>query len=350
MDMDYSKPGVLQVSMIRYIESIFEDFPEEITKTSRTPHTDNLFKVRSPEEAEFLCEELVSAFHHAVAQLLFLSCRMRRDIQTAVAFLTTRVKKPDRDNWGKVKRVLQYLKGTKSMPLNLTVDNLQCTRWQIDASHGTHDDCKGHTGAGMTLGKGASISFSRKQKTNTRSSTETEMVGVDDAMPQVSWSLYFLQEQGYPMTHALIYQDNKSAILLETNGKFSSSKKTKHIKMKYFFVKDKVDQGEVKVEHKPGEEMWVDMWSKPSQGARFKKDRSGLQNLPVHWPDETLQSPQSTPMTAVSLECVGNSAKQSKCSERTSDARTAGNMWRRREGERRLARRIGTRAALAVCE
>lgn len=51
------------------------------------------------------------------------------------------------------------------------------------------------------------------------------------------------------MTHALIYQENKSTILLQMNGKFSSSKRTKHIKMKYFFVKDKVDNSEIKIEH-----------------------------------------------------------------------------------------------------
>ncbi len=139
-------------------------------------------------------------------------------------------------------------------------------RWQIDPSYGMHASFKGHTGVGMALRKGAMISFSQKQKINTRSSTETELVGIDDAMPQVLWSLYFIQEQGYPMTHALIYQDNKSAILLKTNGKFSSSKRMKHIRMKYFFIKDKVDQGEVKIEHKPGKDMWIDMLSKPSQG------------------------------------------------------------------------------------
>jgi hypothetical protein len=82
----------------------------------------------------------------------------------------------------------------------------------VDASHGVHADCKGHTGAGMTLGNGAVMSSSRKQKINTRSSTESEVVGVDDVMPSVLWSLYFLQEQGYGTAHAVIYQDNKSAI------------------------------------------------------------------------------------------------------------------------------------------
>lgn len=65
-------------------------------------------------------------------------------------------------------------------------------------------------------------------KIDTRSQTETQIVGMGDPMPQVLWSLYFIQAQGYPILHALIYQDKRSAVLLETNGIFSSSKRTKH--------------------------------------------------------------------------------------------------------------------------
>ena len=135
MDMDWSKPGTLQVSMVSYIDDIFEDFPEIIDKTSRTPHTDHLLKVKDASNAKYLSEDLTQAFHRTVAQLLFLSCRAQRDIQMPIAFLTMRVKQPDTDNWGKVKRVLQYLRATRTMLLNLTIDNVQCTRWQIDASH-----------------------------------------------------------------------------------------------------------------------------------------------------------------------------------------------------------------------
>ena len=223
MDLDYSEEGVFKVSMIPYIDKIIEDFPELIDKSAPAPHNDYLFKVRDEDEAKYLPEEQAALFHHSVAQLLFLACRARMDIQVAVAFLTTRVRQPDEDDWGKLRRILQYLKGMRTLPLRLTVDNLTHSKWFIDASHAVHWDCKGQTGAGMTLGEGAVISSSKKQKINTRSSTETELVGVDNAMPTVLWCLYFIQEQGYSMIHALIYQDNKSAILLETNGKMSSS-------------------------------------------------------------------------------------------------------------------------------
>ncbi len=85
---------------------------------------DHLFKIREEKDAKPLEEERALAFHHTVAQLLFMATRARRDIQTAVAFLTTRVNSPDKDDWGKLKRVLKYLNGTKYLKLNLRVDNL----------------------------------------------------------------------------------------------------------------------------------------------------------------------------------------------------------------------------------
>ena len=81
-----------------------------------------------------------------------------------------------------------------------------------------------------------------------------------------------MQAQGVDMNNIHLYQDNKSTILLENNGKMSSSKKTKHIKAKYFFVTGKIEQGEIIVEHLPTGEMWCDMSTKLSEGIRFKTD------------------------------------------------------------------------------
>eukprot|EP00957_Ditylum_brightwellii_P164188 12500893-Ditylum_brightwellii.AAC.1 len=68
-----------------------------------------------------------------------------------------------------------------------------------------------------------------KQRLNTKSSTKTEFVGVDDALPHVLWTAYFLEAQGYKVKMSEVYQDNLSAMLLERNSKWSSGKRTKHI-------------------------------------------------------------------------------------------------------------------------
>ena len=181
--------------------------------------------------------------------------RERRDIQPATAFLTTRVRLPDEDDWGEFKRVLSYLKGTLHMPLILLVDSLTLSRWWMDAACAVHDDCRGHTGAEMSFDQGMALSYSWKQKINTKSSTEAELVGVDDLLGYIIWARYFMIKQGYDMDPSLLYQDNMINILLETNRRASSSKWTKHIKVKYFLIKDKVDREEITIEHCPTEQM-----------------------------------------------------------------------------------------------
>jgi hypothetical protein len=172
------------------------------------------------------------------------------------------------------------------MKLTLSIDNLSTIRWWVDASYNTHDDCKGQTGAMMTLGKGSPMSFSRKQKLNVRSSCEGELVGIDDALPFILWLRYFIEAQGYTVEENILYQDNKSTILLANNGRWSSSKRTKHIKSRYFFVKDKIEKGELKIEHQPTEKMWSDVLTKPKQGRGFKQDRAILMNVEEDYDDD----------------------------------------------------------------
>ena len=91
-----------------------------------------------------------------------------------------------------------------------------------------HPDMRGHTGTTMSLGKGSIFSKSTKQKINTTSSTEAELVGTYECMLEILWTKYFLEAQEYSTEQTVVYQDNKSAILLEKNGKMSSSKRTTH--------------------------------------------------------------------------------------------------------------------------
>ena len=84
------------------------------------------------------------------------------------------------------------------------------------------------------FGQGSAISASLKQKLNTRSSTEAELVGVDDSMGMIIWSQKFLEAQGYGAFKHILYQDNNSAILLGKNGKASAREKIRHLNVRYF--------------------------------------------------------------------------------------------------------------------
>ena len=123
------------------------------------------------------------------------------------------------------------------------------------------------------MGRGFVISASGKQKLNTRSSTETELV------PDVLWCRQFLEEQGVAPKRNIVYQDNEAAILLEKNGKASSGKRTKHINTRYFFVTDRVRNGELEVIWCPTEDMTGDFWTKPLQGALFRRLRDLIMGI-----------------------------------------------------------------------
>jgi hypothetical protein len=125
----------------------------------------------------------------------------------------------------------------------------------------------------MTYGRGAIQSSSRKQKLNTRSSTEAELVGADDLSVMILWTKLFMEAQGYDIEKNILYQDNKSTILLETNGKRSSSKRTRALNIRYFFLTDQVEKGNLLIEYCPTKEMIGDYMSKPLQGQLFKKFR-----------------------------------------------------------------------------
>jgi hypothetical protein len=82
-----------------------------------------------------------------------------------------------------------------------------------------------------------------------------------------------MQEQGHLPKDNVVYQDNQAAILLEKNGKASSGKRTKHINARFFLITDRIAKKEVTVKWCPTEDMTGDFWTKPLQGASFRRMR-----------------------------------------------------------------------------
>ncbi len=101
------------------------------------------------------------------------------------------------------------------------------------------------------------------------SSTESELIAIDDALPTVQWTKNFTLDQGYDL-ETIIKEDNRSTMLLMKNGKLSSGKRTKHLDIRYFYVKDLLDRGIVKVEHCVLDDMIADFFTEPLQGLRFQ--------------------------------------------------------------------------------
>jgi hypothetical protein len=260
MTINYSTKGVAQILMVDYVKDIvmawdkasdgieLNGFKIKYRKLSGKPTAAplNLFMV--DEDLAKLPEKQKAAFYNVVTKALYMAKRAWPNIAVSIAFLTTRVHCPDVQDWVKL-------------------------------CHAVHPNMRGHSGGAITLGLGFPISSSGKQKLNTRSSAESKLVGVDDIMSLIIWSRKFLKAQGYVVVDNILHQDNRSAILLEQNGKMSSGKRTKHIAIPYFFVTDRIRSGEISPKWCPTGEMIADFLTKPLQGAMFWKFRDLLMGV-----------------------------------------------------------------------
>jgi hypothetical protein len=120
----------------------------------------------------------------------------------------------------------------------------------------------------VTFGIGAAHARSTTSKINVKSATESELVSAAEYLPYTLWFRCFMEAQGYIIDNNTLYQDNKSAILMEINRRNSCTGNSRQINIRYFWIKDKVNSGEIKVEYLPTHIMLADYFTKPLQGSK----------------------------------------------------------------------------------
>jgi hypothetical protein len=229
MTLDYTVHGQVKMTIFDYIDDIVAAFNKAEPKGGRAKSSvapESLFKV--DESCEKLKQDKDVEFHNLVAKTFYATKRARPDTCTAIIFLTTIVRVPDKDDCTKVVHFMRYIRGTHMMLLILSDNVTVILKCWVDASFEVHPYMRGQSGGVLSLGRGFTIVSSTKQKLNARRSTEINIVGADDFMPEICLTHYFMEAQGYRVKDNILFQDNKTSILLEKNGKASSSKRTKH--------------------------------------------------------------------------------------------------------------------------
>ena len=234
MDLDFSEKGRLHLRQLKHVEDIISACPIKIQEdgTAPTPAGNNLL---SRGESSLLNKEGREAFHTCVAKGIFISKRSLPDIQPTISVLSCWVREPTKQDLEKLVRLCKYLQSTKHLHCVLSINGLRIIKWYVDASYAVHKDFRSHSGLVAKFGQGSTISSSLKQKLNTRSSTEAELVCVYcEFMAMVLWTQNFMQAQVYGVFKHILYQDNMSAILLENNGRKSVGKCSRHLNVRYF--------------------------------------------------------------------------------------------------------------------
>ena len=275
--LDYSSKGKLKVDMAYYIQAMEDEFDYPVQKSKKLPWNEKLFKI--DDTSKKLEEERREVFHHFVMKAMFLCKRGQPDINPGISFLTTRFKDTNENDWNKLTKLLGFVFETKDEVLTLEADDVQVLTWYVDAAFAVHPDKKSHTGSVFTLGKGAIISDSTKQKVKSRSSTESELIGIDDKISKVIWTKKFIEHQGFKIKVNIVYQDNESTIKLGKNGKESSGKRTRNFDIKYFYVSYLIARDELEIRYCHTDAMVADFMSKPLVGMNSFSFRNIIMNL-----------------------------------------------------------------------
>jgi hypothetical protein len=188
----------------------------------------------------------------------------------AVTYLATKSASPCQGDYNKAKKVLSYVLGTKNRTLLFKAKTQLTLKIYADAAHMLHKDTKGHGGIIGTLGSAPIFTKSFKFKLATRSSTESEMVALEESVTFALWLSILLRDFQFkfqlPIT---IYQDNLSTIAIVMSG--GNFNRSKHMLTKFTFVKQHVDLGDIELIHCRTNVMAADMLTKPLTGSELRK-------------------------------------------------------------------------------
>jgi hypothetical protein len=214
--------------------------------------------------AEILSPADQDVYMSLVGSLLYISVMTRDDIKFAMAFTTSAMKQATNFHMATAKRILHYLLGTKLLGRTLG-GNSDLNFWATaDSSYASHDDRKSHYGFSLHFGNssGAFYSASKKAKIMAISSTEAEYIALFETAKIIAWARQFLNDLGFPQTSpTLLFEDNMSTILMVQNG--NDKGKTKHMDVRYHYIKELVDHGKIILQHLPTTDMISDIFTKP---------------------------------------------------------------------------------------
>ncbi|UYV75442.1 hypothetical protein LAZ67_13000282, partial [Cordylochernes scorpioides] len=255
--------GSISIDQERYIEELLAKYRMKEAKPISTPMDSNskLTKISSIESENEPVKKV--EYQSLIGSLIYLSVSTRPDIAYAVSALGQFSNDPRRQHWNAAKRVLRYLKGTSCLRITYRKSN-EALHGYADADWGGNlVDRKSHTGIVYFLARGPIAWESKKQQTVTLSSTESEYIALCEAGKEAVYLRALLYEMGFGELlngPTVLKTDNQGAQQLARNPVYHA--RTKHIDIKWHFIRSICSDGLVEVVHTPTQENVADILTK----------------------------------------------------------------------------------------
>ena len=265
------KNGNMKVTQDHYVQELVKKFGSEFQgKTAKTPAGNDLVTEDSGEEATKLNDKEKKLYLSLIMSLMYLARLTRSDILFATTYLATKSISPSRGDLRKAKRIVKYISGTMSVGVTYLYKNNMELMVHADASHLLHPEGYGHTGIIITVGDSIVYARSSKQKMQTLSSTESELIALQEASTLVVWMRYLLGDIGCPVSKpTIVTQDNQSAtIIAEQGGNFQ---RTKHLVGRFNYLRERIVNGDMVIKYRQTDRMPADYLTKPVNEAILQR-------------------------------------------------------------------------------
>ena len=263
--------GKVWIGQPGYTDNLLETFGMKDAKPVATPVDSSTKLLARMENNE--CVDQVQ-YRSAIGTLLYLAVAMRPDIAFAVSNVAKFTAQLTNEHWTAVKRILRYLHGTRSLGLIFTPEGTgECVGYSDADWGGDRDDRKSTSGYLFQMSGGAVSWRSKKQTCVALSMAEAEYIALASATQEAMWMRQLIGEIGIcqQLEPTTIYEDTQSTICMAKNHQFHG--RSKHISIKYHFVRDQVSKGAVTLRYCPTKDMIADILTKGLSREQFVKLR-----------------------------------------------------------------------------
>jgi hypothetical protein len=254
--------GRLKISQAQYIDNLLAKYNMTDCNPVATPMDLSANLDDKPELPED--SPIRTLYGSLVGSLMFLTTATRPDIACAVRKLATYISRPGQAHWIAAKRILRYLKGTRTLGVTFVRDNnpdkRSLLRGYSDASFNSESDGKSVTGYVFTSAGGSITWGSRKQGLTALSTTEAECLALTETAQEAVWLRTLLEELNLPQDPTPIYEDNQGTIALAANPQFH--RRSKHFNPKLNFIREKLFENQIEIEYCPTNQMTADVLTK----------------------------------------------------------------------------------------
>ena len=275
MGIDHNSDGSIKIHQSKYIDDMLNNFNMTDSNPVSTP-----MLVGYDDDADSPPVSDDTPYASLVGSLNYAAVCTRPDISYAVSVLSKHLKNPTQNHWQAAKRVLRYLKGTKDYGLTYDApsSDINVLTGYCDASYASTSDARSISGNCFLLNMAAVLWSASAQKIVATSTAESEYYSLGTACQDAIFLRELLSTVDLQQEHpTLIYEDNTACLAIASNP--ITSKKARHIKVKYHFVRQLIEDKEIEVKYKPTDDMLADLFTKPLDSEKHSKFTCLIMNI-----------------------------------------------------------------------